>query len=145
MTLCLSLILADNVIHMLISMFLLLNDGMMDYRIAGIVGKGKNWRKCTIQLLAKLILANCTCTVCDTPTSNHYRQVLRRMESEFILESVVRGYHVFQHIWNAVVTEELPCRVETGSPSDRFAVTVLKQDTVVSHVPRLFSAACVLF
>ena len=66
------------------------------------------------------------------------------MESEFILESVVRGYHVFQHIWNAVVTEELPCSVETGNPSDRFAVAVLKQDTVVGHVPRLFSAACVL-
>ena len=67
------------------------------------------------------------------------------MESELILESVVRGYHVFQHIWNAVITEELPCRVETGNPSDRFAVAVLKQDTAVGHVPRLFSAACALF
>ena len=93
------------------------------YCIVGIIGKGKNWRKCTIQLLVKLILVNCMCTVCDTPTCNHYRQVLRRMESEFILESVVRGYHVFQHIWNAVVTEELPCRVETGNPSDCFAVS----------------------
>ena len=55
------------------------------------------------------------------------------VESEFILES---GYHVFfQHIWNAVVTKELPWRVEADNPSDRFAVAVLKQDTVVGHVP----------
>ena len=62
--------------------------------------------------------------------------LVRRMESELILESVVRGYYVFQHIWNAVITEELPCRVETGNPSDRFAVAVLKQDTV-AYLPIL--------
>ena len=59
-------------------MLLIIHVFLCVYRIA-VIGEGKNWRKCTIQLLAKLILANCTCTVCDTPTSNHYiiyRQVL---------------------------------------------------------------------
>ena len=32
-------------------------------------------------------------------------RVLRKMEFESILESIVRGYHIFQHIWNAIVNK----------------------------------------
>ena len=47
------------------------------------------------------------------------------------------GYHIVQHIWNAVVTEELPCRVEAGNPSFCSGCA----EAVVGHVPQLFSTA----
>ena len=64
---------------------------------------------------------------------------------KFVLESVVRGYHVYQTMWEAAICEELPCKAEGGNCSDRFAVAVVKDGIVVGHVPRIFSAACTIF
>ena len=41
--------------------------------------------------------------------------------------------------------EELPCKRETGNDKDRYAVAVMRGDTIVGHVPRKISAACSLF
>ena len=52
----------------------------------------------------------------------------------FLLMQLVRGYHVYKDIWAAVVGEELPCKREGGNKVDLFAVTVLRDETIVGHV-----------
>ena len=63
----------------------------------------------------------------------------------FSVEAVVRGYHAYKHIWAAVYGEELPCKREAGNRVDAFAVAVMKDGTVVSHVPKKISSVCSLY
>lgn len=65
------------------------------------------------------------------------------MEYEF--ESVVRGYHIYQRIWGALVGEILYCAREVDNPTDRFAVCIKRDEIIVGHVPRKFSALCSVF
>ena len=62
------------------------------------------------------------------------------MAFEFIFESMVRGYHVYKHVWDANIGETLPCEVESGNASDPHAVAVKEGSTIVGHVPRAISA-----
>ena len=62
----------------------------------------------------------------------------------FSVEAVVRGYHAYKHIWAAVYGEELPCEMEAGNRVDAFAVAVMKDGTVVGHVPKKISV-CSLY
>ena len=55
------------------------------------------------------------------------------------MSSSVRGYHVYHDIWTAVVGEELPCAREPTNTKDRYAVGVLKDDTIVGHLPKNIS------
>ena len=55
------------------------------------------------------------------------------------MSSSVRGYHVYHDIWTAVVGEELPCAREATNTKDRYAVGVLKDDTIVGHLPKNIS------
>ena len=59
-----------------------------------------------------------------------------RMEA-FEVESCIRGYHVF-------IGKELNCVQERINTKDLYAVAVIRRSTVVGHVPRKMSAACVL-
>ena len=63
----------------------------------------------------------------------------------FTIEAMIRGYHVYSDIWNAVIDEELPCAKESGNLADPFAVGVMKDGTIVGHVPRKISSVCSLF
>ena len=54
------------------------------------------------------------------------------------ISSMVRGYHQYRSIWNAIDGEELPCRVELSNPHDLFAVAVCKSEIVVGHVPKKY-------
>ena len=65
--------------------------------------------------------------------------------ASFSIEAMVRGYHVYKHIWTAVVGEEFPCRREVGNTFDPFAVAVMRDDTVIGHVPRRISSICAMF
>ena len=60
-------------------------------------------------------------------------------------ESCVRGYHIYKDIWNAVFGEELQCQREIGNSSDLYAVAVVKDSTIVGHLPRKISRICTLF
>jgi len=40
----------------------------------------------------------------------------------FNIKSCVRGYHVYEDIWDASVGEELPCQRENGNCANPFAV-----------------------
>ena len=59
------------------------------------------------------------------------------MELEsFTIEAMIRGYHVYKDIWEAVLDEELPCQKELGNLAD---------GVVVGHVPKKISSVCSLF
>ena len=41
--------------------------------------------------------------------------------------SCMRGYHVYQSIWSAVVGETLTCKRESLNPRDRYSMAVYLQ------------------
>ena len=54
--------------------------------------------------------------------------------TEFLMESVIRGHHVYKYIWSSFVGEELVCWIETGNVHDLYAVSVIRSGTdVVGH------------
>ena len=63
----------------------------------------------------------------------------------YSIESMVRGYHVYKAIWEAVDGEVLQCKREVNNRHDPFAVAVIKDNTIVGHVARKLSAICSLF
>ena len=52
----------------------------------------------------------------------------------FRLECCVRGYHVYKDNWEAAVGEELYCRCEQGNPVELYAVSILTEEEIVSHL-----------
>ena len=64
---------------------------------------------------------------------------------EYKVSSVVRGFHVYQRSWSPSLEEQLQCLREAGNDKDRYAVAVLRHGSVVGHIPRRISAACLLF
>ena len=67
------------------------------------------------------------------------------MAVSFSVNAMVRGYHVYQDIWDASVSEELPCQREPGNSHDPFAVAIVRAGVTVGHVPRKLSSTCSLF
>ena len=59
--------------------------------------------------------------------------------SEFEYESCIRGYHIYKNIWSSTVGEHLICERKTLNLADRYAVAVLKDDVIISHLPRVMS------
>ena len=51
-------------------------------------------------------------------------------------ECCIRGYHVYKEIWAAALGEQLVCERE---PYNRYAVAVVKNRTVIGHLPRTIS------
>ena len=65
-----------------------------------------------------------------------------QMAAIYCKESVVRGHHVYKHVWTPAIGEVLPTKKERGNVSDPRAVAITKPDghgTVVGHVPRELS------
>ena len=50
------------------------------------------------------------------------------MEDEYGRDLCVRGYHVYEAVWRAVVGETLACEREPRNEHDRYAVAVKKTD-----------------
>ena len=64
----------------------------------------------------------------------------------FAIEAMVRGYHVYQSIWDAAIDgKNLECFREVGTIHDPSAVAIRKDGSVVGHVPRALSAVCSSF
>ena len=59
--------------------------------------------------------------------------------------SCVHGYHIYKNIWDVVIGEELQCERELDNESDRYAVAVKKDGSIIGHLPRNISRACSLF
>ena len=52
--------------------------------------------------------------------------------SRFSKESVVRGHHVYKHVWTPEIGEELSVKKEPGNLHDDFAVSVVFQAELTS-------------
>ena len=52
---------------------------------------------------------------------------------------------MYRTIWAAVIGEVLTCAREPTNPTDRYAVAVLKDGTIIGHFPRKISKICSLF
>lgn len=67
----------------------------------------------------------------------------------FTVNSMIRGYHIYQEIWEPINGEELGCEREVSNPKDPLAVAVIKpiagENTIIGHVPRNISSLCSLF
>ena len=48
-------------------------------------------------------------------------------------------------MWAAAIGEEVVCGREPTNMADRYAVAVLKQETIIGHLPRKISKVCSLF
>ena len=65
--------------------------------------------------------------------------------TSFLVESVVRGHHVYKTIWSSALGEELQCHREVGNIHDLYAVSVIKPGGVVDHIPRRICTPCNMF
>ena len=50
-------------------------------------------------------------------------------------DSVILGHHVYKDIWTPFVGEILNVQQEVHNVEDHFAVAVVKNKTIVGHVP----------
>ena len=68
-------------------------------------------------------------------------------DQNFVVDSVVRGYHVYKDVWGAAAGEPLQCFWEPGNQSDPYAVAVRQRDNTVTvgHLPRKISSMCSMF
>ena len=55
------------------------------------------------------------------------------------MESCVRGYHVYKDLWDPSIREDILCEREPFNDADQYALAILEDDTVVSHIPRKIS------
>ena len=58
---------------------------------------------------------------------------------KFPFDSAVRGYHVYKVVWKPTIGEKLQADQELGNEADKFAVTVVKNNEIVGHLPRKYS------
>ena len=58
---------------------------------------------------------------------------------EFTVNVMVRGYHVYQDLWEVNIDKILPCTREVGNCHDPYTITVQKDETVVGHLPHKIS------
>ena len=59
------------------------------------------------------------------------------MSISFSVDSLIRGHHIYKHIWTPNLGEINLCRVEPGNIHDPYAVAVKRDqdDTTIGHVP----------
>ena len=55
-------------------------------------------------------------------------------EVTFILDSYIRGYYVYEDLWNTTLGETLTYIREWGNRNDVFAVAVQSDVNIVGHV-----------
>ena len=68
-------------------------------------------------------------------------------ESSVSVECCIRGYHVYQRMWNPELGEVAVAVRESGNHHYRYTVAILESDTLctVGHVPREISKECFYF
>ena len=65
--------------------------------------------------------------------------------SSYEWSSYIRGYHDYQAVWTATIREMLLLKVEPTNPYDDFAVSIVKDNAVVGHVPKYVSSVIYFF
>ena len=64
---------------------------------------------------------------------------------KFFKRNCFHGYHVYKTVWEATVGEVLVCEREPKNSSDRYAVAVKNEGTIIEHLPRKLPRVCSLF
>ena len=62
--------------------------------------------------------------------------------------TAVRGYHVYQEVWNPIVGEAFICQQENGNEHDAYAVGTIRAEggnEVIGHLPRKISRVAFFF
>ena len=67
--------------------------------------------------------------------------------ASFIIDTAIRGYHVYKDIWpNLIDKEQLTCERKVGNSHDPLAVAIKKlidrSNVIVGHAPRCISPLC---
>ena len=57
----------------------------------------------------------------------------------------VCGYHIYQHIWEATIGEDMGYHLKPNNCIDWYAVAVVQSNTVVEHLPRKLLCIFLLF
>ena len=66
-------------------------------------------------------------------------------EDVYVIQSKIRGYHVYKNVWEASIGERLSCSKEVNNVHDPYCVGVVRSGVTVGHVPQEISAVCSLF
>ena len=103
-------------------------------RIGGYLGVTRLHRKCLADPSSIL-------TYRQDQTDMSHKQAMA-MATSFSVESTVRGHHVYKTQWTPIIGKDLCVQIEEHNTFDRFAVAVLKDDVIVSHVPRELARTC---
>ena len=66
---------------------------------------------------------------------------------KFFKRNCIHSYHVhvYKKVWAATAGEVLVCEREPKNSSDRYAVAVKNEGTIIEHLPRKLSWVCLLF
>ena len=66
---------------------------------------------------------------------------------KFFKRNCIHSYHVhvYKKVWAATAGEVLVCEREPKNSSDRYAVAVKNEGTIIEHLPRKLSWVCSLF
>ena len=75
----------------------------------------------------------------------HRCVVTRIMEEQLTLLSCVRGYHLYQDVWDGAIGEILTCERKPSNSRDRYAVVVKKEGSIVGQLPKNVKRVCSLF
>ena len=62
-----------------------------------------------------------------------------------VVESCVRGFHVYQDILMPPTGECLSCQMEDSNAFELYFVAIRKSVNIIGHVPQIISAVCSLF
>ena len=58
---------------------------------------------------------------------------------EKAMACVVRGYSVHKVIWEAMIREELVCSKVPTNAADRYAVAVMKEESIIGLSPKILT------
>ena len=64
---------------------------------------------------------------------------------EYKVMSCVRGYHIYQLIWDASIGEILQSKSDSHNSHNRYVISVMKDEITVGHLPQKLSRMCSLF
>ena len=64
---------------------------------------------------------------------------------EFSVNSMVRGYHVYQEVWEVRIGEVLPCLREVRNRHDPYHAIAVKDELVIGHLPHKISCIYSIF
>ena len=97
------------------------------------------------EALACMHARTCMCTHCMYCVHAAMASKVVEEGSCYEWPSYIRGYHDYQAKWTPSVREMLILKVEPTNHFDDFAVSVVKDGTVVGHVPKYVSRVVCYF